>query len=154
MGTPAAAGSAATASVTVTDSAGNETETSIAFPAVAKGDPTLSGFAYSASAVVFGQPAPTATPPTVTGPVGEDAVLSYAASPAAVCGVDAATGELTLAGQGECVITVTVAGTGDYNEADAAFTVTVSAAGTLLVSVAAVAGDDMVNRAEKAAVLR
>ena len=150
-GTPAAAGSAATVAVTVADRAGNETEASIGFPAVAKGERTLRGFAYSSSATVFGRRVPTVTPPTVTGPGGEESALSYAAAPAEVCRVEAATGELTLVGPGECVVTVTAAATDDYNEAGATFTVTVTAAGTLALNVAAVAGDNAVNRAEQAA---
>ena len=150
-GTPAAAGSAATVAVTVTDGAGNETEASIGFPAVAKGDRTLRDFAYSSSATVFGQTPPTVTPPTVTGPGGEESALSYAAAPAEVCRVEAATGELTQVGPGECAITVTAAATDDYNEAGATFTVTVTAAGTLALNVGAVAGDNLVNRAEQAA---
>ena len=150
-GTPAAAESAATVAVTVADRAGNETEASIGFPAVAKGERTLRGFAYSSSATVFGRRVPTVTPPTVTGPGGEESALSYAAAPAEVCRVEAATGELTLVGPGQCVVTVTAAATDDYNEAGATFTVTVTAAGTLALNVAAVAGDNAVNRAEQAA---
>ena len=54
--------------------------------------------------------------------------LSYATGDADVCTVDAATGALTLVGAGECVITATAAGTDDYDEATATFTVDVSAA--------------------------
>ncbi len=54
-GTPTAAATAtASVTVTVSDSGGNSATVSITFPAVAKGDQTLSGFAYSASSVVFG----------------------------------------------------------------------------------------------------
>ena len=53
-GTPDTAGAAATATVTVRDGAGNAATVDIAFPAVAKGEQTLSGFGYSASSVMFG----------------------------------------------------------------------------------------------------
>ena len=93
----------------------------ITFPAVAKGDQTLTGFQYSASSVAFGSAAP-----TVTAPGGVETTLSYSATPASVCSVDAS-GALTLEGAGECVITATAAGTDDYNEATADFTLTVQA---------------------------
>ena len=40
--------------MTVSDEAGNTAATTLTFPAVAKGDQTLSGFAYSAASVTFG----------------------------------------------------------------------------------------------------
>ena len=145
-GTPDTA-EANTASVTVTasDTAGNTAEVSITFPAVAKGDQTLTGFQYSASSVAFGS-----TAPTVTDPTGVQTTLSYSATPAAVCTVNSSTGALTLAGVGSCVITATAAGTDDYNEAPATFTVTVQAAGALVLNLDTIATDDTVNIAEKA----
>ena len=98
---------------------------SIAFPAVAKGDQALSGFAYSASSVTFGSAAP-----TVTATGGVETTLSYSATPSTVCTVDPSSGALTLVGVGNCVITATAAGTGDYNEATATYTVTVNDDGT------------------------
>ena len=136
----------ADATVTVTDTAGNTDTASIAFPAVAKGDQTLTGFAYSPASVTFGD-----TAPAVTAPGGVQTTLSYSATPATVCTVDASTGTLTLVGVGDCNITATAAGTADYNEATAAFTVTVQAAGALALTLDAIAGDDTVNIAEKAA---
>ncbi len=146
-GTPDTA-SAGTASATVTasDSAGNSVTVSIAFPAVAKGAQTLSGFAYSASSVVFGS-----TAPTVTAPSGAQGALSYAASPSAVCTVDDASGALTIVGVGSCEVTVTAAATANYDEASVSYTIVVQAAGTLVLSVDAITGDDVVNIAEKAA---
>ena len=146
-GTPDTAdANTADATVTVTDTAGNTATASITFPAVAKGDQTLTGFAYSPATVTYGD-----TVPAVTAPGGVQTTLSYSATPATVCTVDASTGALTLAGVGECVITATAAGAANYNEATAAFTVTVAAAGTLALTLDTIAGDDTVNIAEKAA---
>ena len=145
-GTPtAAATGVASAMVTVSDTAGNTDTVDITFPMVAKGDQTLSGFSYSASSVTFGSAAP-----TVTAPSGVETTLSYAASPSNVCTVDATTGALTLAGVGSCAVTVTAAATADYNAATDTATVTVQTAGTLVLNVDAVTGDDTVNIAEKA----
>ena len=145
-GTPDTAdANTASATVTVSDAAGNTVEVPITFPAVTKGDQTLTGFQYSASSVTFGSAAP-----TVTAPGGVETTLSYSATPASVCSVDAS-GALTLEGAGECVITATAAGTDDYNEATADFTLTVQATGTLALNLDAIAGDDTVNIAEKAA---
>ncbi len=146
-GTPATAdANTAAATVTVTDTAGNTATVDITFPAVAKGDQTLTGFAYSPASVTYGD-----TAPAVTAPGGVQTTLSYSATPATVCTVDASSGALTLAGVGECVITATAAGAANYNEATAAFTVTVAAAGTLALTLDAIATDNTVNIAEKAA---
>ena len=146
-GTPDTAdANTADATVTVTDTAGNTATVDITFPAVAKGDQTLTGFAYSPASVTYGD-----TAPAVTAPGGVQTTLAYSATPATVCTVDASTGALTLAGVGACVITATAAGTADYNEATAAFTVTVQAAGALALNLDTIAGDDTVNSAEKAA---
>ena len=119
-GTPTAADTGtATATVTVSDTADNTAMVDITFPAVAKGDQTLSGFSYSPSSVTLGSAAP-----TLTVPGGAQGALSYAASPSTVCTVDAATGALTLEGVGICTVTVTAADTDDYNEASATYTVT------------------------------
>ena len=145
-GTPAAAATGtATATVTVSDTAGNTDTVGITFPAVAKGDQTLSGFGYSASSVTLGSAAP-----TVTEPSGAQGALSYSASPSTVCTVDAGTGALTLEGVGSCEVTATAAGTADYNEATDTDTVTVQAAGTLALNVGTISGDDTINIAEKA----
>ena len=111
--------------VTVSDTAGNTDTADIVFPAVAKGDQTLSGFQYSVASVTFGGSAPTVTPPT-----GAQTTLGYSATPSTVCSVDDASGALTLVGAGDCVVTVTAEGSDDYNEASASDTVTVQAAGT------------------------
>ena len=140
-GTPDTAdANTASATVTVTDTAGNTDTVDITFPAVAKGDQTLTGFAYSPASVTYGD-----TAPAVTAPGGVRTALSYSATPATVCTVDASTGALTLAGVGECAVTATAAGTADYNEATAAFTVTVAAAGALALTLDTIAGDDTVN---------
>ena len=133
------------ATVTGSDTAGNTDTVSIAFPAVGKGDQTLTGFQYSASSVAFGS-----TAPTVTEPAGAVTTLEYSATLSTVCTVNDTTGALTLVGVGSCVVTATAAGTGDYNEATATFTVAVQAIGALVLNVAAVTGDDTVNIAEKA----
>ena len=133
------------ATVTGSDTAGNTDTVSIAFPAVGKGDQTLTGFQYSASSVAFGS-----TAPTVTEPAGAVTTLEYSATLSTVCTVNDTTGALTLVGVGSCVVTATAAGTGDYNEATATFTVAVQATGALVLNVAAVTGDDTVNIAEKA----
>ena len=146
-GTPDTAdANTASATVTVTDTAGNTATVSITFPAVAKGNQTLTGFAYSSVTVTYG-----ATAPTVTAPSGVQTTLSYSATPSDVCTVDSSTGALTLKGVGECVITATAASSDDYNQGMATFTVTVSPAGALALTLDAIAGDDTVNIAEKAA---
>ena len=87
----------------------------------------------------------------MTAPSGAQGALSYAAEPAAVCTVDAATGALALEGAGSCEVTVTAASTANYDEATATYTVEVQAAGTLALTLDAIAGDDTINIAEKAA---
>ena len=134
----------AIATVTVTETSGNSDTVSITFPAVAKGDQTLTGFGYRPGAVVHGDPAP-----TVTAPTGARGTLSYSATPSTVCAVDSSTGALTIEGVGECVVAATAAGTADYREATAPFTVTVQPPGTLALSLDdPIAG---VNREVKAA---
>ena len=146
-GTPDTAdASTASATVTVTDMAGNAVDVPITFPAVAEGDQTLTGFAYSPATVTYGD-----TAPAVTAPGGVQTTLSYSATPATVCTVDASTGALTLVGAGACEITATAAGTANYNEATASFSVTVQAAGALALNLDAIATDDTVNIVEKAA---
>ena len=146
-GTPDTANAdVATATVTVSDTAGNTADASIAFPAVDKGDQALTGFQYSSSAVAFGSAAP-----TVTGPTGVVTSLSYSAAPDTVCTVDATSGALTLVGAGTCAVTASAAGSDDYNEATATFTLTVQAAGNLLLNVQTIAEDDTINLAEHAA---
>ena len=119
---------------------------SITFPTVAKGDQTLTGFAYGASSVAFGD-----TAPTVTAPTGVRTSLSYSATPTTVCTVDSSTGALMLLEVGECEVTATAASDANYNEATATFTVTVQPVGTLVLNLDVIAGDDTVNLAEKAA---
>ena len=123
-GAPTAASAAAhTTTVTVTDTAGNPGEVAIAFPAVAKGDQTLTGFAYSPADITYGDPAPTLTAPT-----GAQGALSYASDTPAVCTVDPGSGALTIVAAGTCTVRATAAATPDYAEASDTFTVTVQAA--------------------------
>ncbi len=126
-GTPtAASASASEAVVTVLDAAGNPAAVDITFPAVAKGEQDLSGFAYSASTVTLG-----ASAPTVTAPSGAETVVSYSvpASASGVCSVAASTGVLTLVGVGSCPVTASAAASADWNAAASApYTVTVEAA--------------------------
>ena len=146
-GTPGTANNSTTsATVTVRDAAGNTATVSISFPAVTKGDQALSGFAYSASSATYGS-----TAPSVIAPTGVQTTLSYSATPAEVCTVDSANGALTLVGAGSCVITATAAATANYNEAAVDFTVTVQAAGTLVLNLDPIATDNTINIAEKAA---
>ena len=147
-GTPDKAGaSTATATVTVRDAAGNTATATIIFPAVDKGDQALTGFQYSPSSVTYGS----ATVPAVTAPTGVLTTLSYLARPTDVCTVDPTSGALTLLGAGDCEITATAAGSDDYNEATVGYTVTVQAAGALVLNLGVIAGDGTVNIAEKAA---
>ena len=55
---------AAEVSVTVSDTAGNSDTVAIDFPAVTKGEQTLTGFKYSATSVTFGGTVPTLSAPT------------------------------------------------------------------------------------------
>ena len=147
-GTPEAAGaSTATATVTVRDAAGNTATATIIFPAVDKGDQALTGFQYSPSSVTYGS----GTVPSVTAPTGVLTTLSYLATPDSECTVDPTSGALTLLGAGDCEITATAAGSDDYNEATVGYTVTVQAAGALVLNLGVIAGDGTVNIAEKAA---
>ena len=147
-GTPEAADVAtATATVTVRDAAGNMATATIIFPAVDKGDQALTGFQYSPSSVTYGS----ATVPSVTAPTGVLTTLSYLATPDSECTVDPTSGALTLLGAGDCEITATAAGSDDYNEATVGYTVTVQAAGALVLNLGEITGDGTVNIAEKAA---
>ena len=109
-----------------------------------RGPQTLSGFTYSADEVTFGTAAP-----TVTAPSGAETTLRYTASPDTVCTVHATTGVLTPVGAGDCVVTATAAGTANWFEANATYTVTVRAAGMLELSVDAITGDNTINITEK-----
>ena len=124
----------ATATVTVTDAAGNPATAQIAFPAVDKGTQTLTGFAYASTSVAFGSAAPQVTAPTVTVPTGTPGAVGYTTESAGVCTVEPSTGALTITGVGDCVVTATAAGTDDYEAATADFTVTVQAIATLVLN--------------------
>ena len=139
----------ASVTVTVTDEAGNPAEVPLTFPEVDKGDQVLSGFKYSPETVTFGDTAPALTAPTLTTPTGEVGTLSYTTTSAGVCTVDETSGALAIEGAGACVVTATAASTANYNEATAEFTVTVQ--DTLALTLDAIATDNVVNIAEKAA---
>ena len=135
-----------TATVTATDGVGNEGTATIVFPAVDKGDQMLEGFAYSVSQVNFG------TTPTLTAPSGAKTTVTYAASPATVCSVDSSSGALTIIAVGTCTITASAAADDNYNAAeDVTFVLLVQLAGTLVLNVDAVAGDNTIIISEKAA---
>ena len=143
-----------TATVTVTDTAGNSAGVSIEFPPVAKGDQILRGFRYSLATLPFGDPAPTVTAPSVSGSsslAGVDrtgvAPISYSAVPADVCAVDEMSGALTFAGIGPCTITATAAMDANYDEGTATATVTVVAV-RLVLNLDRIAADNTVNMAE------
>ena len=144
-GMPDSAGASATVTVTVSDAAGNTDTVDIEFPAVDKGDQTLTGFAYDSMSVLFGADAPAVMPPA-----GAVTALSYSTT-SQTCTVTALTGALTELAVGDCVVTVTAEGTANYNKASATFTVTVQAAGVLVLNVNPIATDDTINIAEKAA---
>ena len=130
-----AAADPASATVTVTDMAGNRADASIAFPVVAKGDQALAGFAYSPASVTFGDTAPAVAPP-----IGAQTTLAYSATPSTVCTAGSSTGALTLVGVGSCVVTATAVSNANYNEATATYTVTVAASGTLVLNLDTIAG--------------
>ena len=139
--------------MTVTDTAGNPAEVSIAFPMVDKGDQTLFDFAYTPVSVTIRDSAPTVTPPT-----GAEGTLTYSAAPASRCTVDAANGALTWLGSaGTCTITATAGGTDDYNATSVDFRVTLESEGRIELSLDNIATDEMdlvrntVDIAEKAA---
>ena len=144
-GTPTAAGAAQKATVTVTDNTGNVNTDPIEidFPAVAKGDQTLEGFAYSPSQITYGDPAP-----TVTAPSGARTTVTYTATPGTVCTVNASLGVLTITGGGTCAITATAAQTANYNAGIATISVEVLVAG-LTLRVDKIAGDNIINEEEK-----
>ena len=134
-GTPDTAdANAASATVTVTDTADNAATVLVAFPVVAKGDQTLTGFQYSSNTAMLGSAAP-----TVTAPSGAQGALSYSVTASTVCAVGPTTGVLTLVGVGDCEVTATAADTADYNEATATYTVTVQPVAEPLIAPTAIA---------------
>ena len=135
-GTPDTAdANAASATVTVSDAAGNTDPVPIAFPPVAKGDQTLTGFQYSSNTVMLESPAP-----TVTAPSGAQGVLSYSVTASTVCTVGSSTGVLTLVGGvGDCEVIATAADTANYNQATATYTVTVQPVAEPLIAPTAIA---------------
>ena len=146
-GTPTTAkASGQAATVTITDTAGNTATATISFPLVSKGTQTLSGFSYSKSSITYGDDAP-----IINAPSGAVTTLEYSASPASVCSVGAADGTLTINGIGICTITATAPANTNYNQGSASYEVTVAAIGQIALTVPAIAGDNKINIAEKAA---
>ena len=145
-GTPSEAkATETTATVTVTDTGGNETEEEVTFPEVSKGNQVLSGFSYSSSSVTYGA----GSPAVVVAPTGAQTSVTYAATPVAVCTVDADTGALSIVGLGDCEVTASAAGDANYEaSAEVTFTVQVLSAGMLSVALETIADDDIVNAAE------
>ena len=133
--------------MTVSDTAGNADTVAIAFPAVEKGDQALAGFQYDATSVKYGGAAP-----AVTGPTGAKGALSYSARPDTVSTVNAGTGALTIIGVGRCEVTVTAAGTADYNEATDTFTVEVQPANTPATGAPTISGTALVDERLTAAI--
>ena len=144
-GTPSEAkATETTATVTVTDDAGNTTEEEVTFPVVSKGSQVLSGFSYSSSSVTHGDGAP-----AVVAPTGAQTPVTYAAAPEDVCTVEPDTGALTIVGLGNCVVTASAAGDANYEaSAEVTSTVQVLSAGMLSVALETIADDDIVNAAE------
>ena len=144
-GAPTTAGAnPTTATITLADTAGNEAEIEIPFPAVGRGAQTLAGFAYSVATATAGDTL------TLTAPTGAVGALSYGSSDPAICTVDSGAGALSLLTAGACTITVTAAQTANYNEATASFTITVNAVGAVSVTLNdPIAGDNIVNIAEQ-----
>ena len=92
---------------------------------VVKATQTLTGFAYSPAAIEKGDPAPVLTAPT-----GAATQVTYAAA-TEVCTVDGTTGELTIVGAGDCVVTAMAAADANHQAASVEFTVTVAEAEAL-----------------------
>ena len=128
-GTPIAASAGLqTTTVVVTDKAGNLQEVVVTFPAVSKGQQSLTGFAYTPPSITFGDP-----PPALTAPTGAPgAAVSYISNSPSVCAVDASTGALTIIGDGTCTITATASSTDHYEGTRAQTSVTVSPAVAIL----------------------
>ena len=134
------------ATVTIADNVGNTVAATITFPVVAKGEQALTGFAYGASQITYND-----SVPALTVPSGAVTALEYAAAPATVCSVDGSSGTLTINAVGICTITVSAPANANYNQASATFELTVIEIGTLPLGLDAVAGDNQINSAEKAA---
>ena len=147
-GTPDTAdANTASAAVTVTDTAGNTVDVLDHFPGGGQGEPDADGVRLQ---LRLGHLRRDRSDGDGAGRGPDHPVLRGHAGHG-VCTVDASTGALTLVGVGACNITATAAGTANYNEATAAFTVTVQAVGALALNLDTIAGDDTVNIAEKAA---
>ena len=134
------------ATVTIADNVGNTVAATITFPVVAKGEQTLTGFAYGASQITYND-----SVPALTVPSGAVTALEYTAAPATVCSVDGSSGTLTINAVGICTITVSAPANANYNQASATFELTVIEIGTLPLGLDEIAGDNQINSAEKAA---
>ena len=139
--------SSTTVTVTVTDPAGNPTILELTLPPVDRRDQSLRSFRYDPDTVALGD-----TAPALRAPTGAQGTLSYSATPATVCTVNAGTGALMLEGAGKCTVTATAAETDNYAATMTTTTVTVQPdLPTLVLTIDPIAGDDTVNIAEKAA---
>ena len=113
---------------------------------MARGAQDLSAFGYTPASLNYNAAAPILTPPTVL----EDATLSYdAATTPDVCTVDA-NGALAILAVGTCTVTVTAAATANYTADETTAMVTVNPAGTLMLAVHDVTGDNIINSTEQA----
>ena len=81
----------------------------------------LGGFAYTPSAITFGDAAP-----AIRAPMGAVGTLTYSASPATVCRVDGTAGALTIDTAGSCEVTATAAMTSTRLVGTATATVTLN----------------------------
>ena len=131
--------STATAVVTVTDTAGNQTPSDVPFPAVSKGQQDLSDFAYEASQITFSD-----SPPALKAPTGAVTTVTYSAAPASVCDVDSSTGALTINGLGTCTITATAPANDNYEQGQEDFVLEVVAIDQLSLNLDAIASDNIV----------
>ena len=108
------------------------------------GDQTLTGFSYDPATITFGDDAP-----TVTAPSGAATAVTYSSDTATVCTVDSSDGELTILDAGTCTVRASAAADDNYNAAeDVTFVLLVQPAGTLVLNVDAVTGDDTINGSE------
>ncbi len=122
-GTPTTATTdTATVTLGVIDRNGNNSDSyALTFPTVSKGAQELNRFDYRPRLVEV-RDTVTLTPPEDS--VGE---LSFSSADSNVCTVDVGTGALTLAAEGDCVITATALETENYNAGTASVTVIVLA---------------------------
>jgi hypothetical protein len=86
--------------------------------------PVLSGFTLSSNSVILGQTAPTKTAPTSA----SSGVITYTSDNPSVATINLNTGIITLVGLGSVTFTATQAANGNYGQATATTSLTVTAA--------------------------